>query len=88
MAGGDCDLLHIIEIIWKETEILAEMYATSVSNLLSSNFSSCEWPDGTEWFFYLLNITEVIQREIEILAVWNVWINTTKCGVLLWHGKG
>jgi len=42
MAGGDCDLLHIIEIIWKETEILAEMYATSVSNLLSSNFSSCE----------------------------------------------
>lgn len=88
MAGGDWDLLHIIEIIWKETEILAEMYATSVSNLLSSNFSYCEWPDGTEWFFYLLNITEVIQREIEILAVWNVWINTRKCGVLLWHGKG
>jgi len=37
-----CDVLHIIEIIWKGIEILAEMYDASVSNLLSSNFSSCE----------------------------------------------
>jgi len=86
--GVICDLLHVIEIIWKEIEILGEIYDVSVSNLLSSNFSSCEWLDGREWFFYVLNITELMQNEIEILALWNVWTNTRKYGVLLWHGKG
>jgi hypothetical protein len=78
-------------MIWKETEVLAEMCAASVSNLLSSNFSSCEWLDGREWFFFffgLFNIMEVIQKETEILAVWSLWTNTRKCSVLLWHGKG
>jgi hypothetical protein len=52
--GVICDLLHIIEIIWKETEILAEMYAASVSNLFSLILVLVsDWMAGSDFFTYL-----------------------------------